>query len=98
MAACRHGKYTWKADIFHLNSKELGVNQPVLKVKLFSRLCDEPCYFRGSEEFSFENPSVGAEHVVAMLPFCYPGIDEDRTVVPPDEPDDDDNHENHTIH
>jgi hypothetical protein len=58
----------------NLFNKELGINQPILKLKLFCKLCLAPCYFRGEDQFSLERPSIDAEHVVALLPFCYPEI------------------------
>lgn len=70
--ACKHGKYQWKGDVAHVHNEKLGINQPVLQLKLYCVLCKAPCYFRGEESFSLERPSVGDEHVLARLPFCYP--------------------------
>lgn len=88
--SCKHGKYQWRGNVAHLHNEKLAINQPVLKLQLYCQLCKAPCYFRGEESFSLERPSVGDEHVVAMLPFCYPEIVREELVPVPSEDEDED--------
>lgn len=103
MEPCRHGVYRWHAKLHLIFNKELNINQPVARIRIFCDKCNAPCSFVGDDSFSTDRPSFTDEWTTALIPLNYPPIVQieekaENKIMKEDKDESEDEDEPQTIH